>query len=630
MPRRYHSRIGLLETNPPTPGNTELESSDLLGYPRPQLRREDWSSLNGVWEFEIDLEGNQRDPTQLAWSGSIRVPFSPETRQSGVADNGLYRACWYRRVFEAPALAPGERLLLHFGAVDYQATVWFNGVRLGEHEGGYAPFWFDITDHIDASRVEQQIIVRAEDDPTDLEKPRGKQDWQLEPHSIWYPRTTGIWQTVWLERVPEVRINQLTWTANVERWEIGLDASILAPLGSKLRLGVKLRMADLVLAHDHYTVVAGEVHRRIALSDPGIDDFRNELLWSPSTPRLIDAELELTDMTGTRIDRVRSYTALRTIAVHRNTLLLNGRPYMLRMVLDQGYWPDTGITPPSDEALRRDIELTKQMGFNGVRKHQKIEVPRYLYWADKLGLLVWEEMPSAYRFSKRSVERLTEQWMEILQRDVSHPCIMAWVPFNESWGVPNLPDSAPERNYVRALYYLTKTHDPSRPVVGNDGWESVATDIIGIHDYDANHERIARRYFAHDVLPKLFKRERPGGRALMIEGHSRREHPIVLSEFGGIALKANDNTWGYTRAEGIEGFRQAFTHLLRVVRKLEALSGFCYTQLTDTYQEANGLLYADRTPKLPIDVIFRAIAGNELDAGVPPPIIVGAEDDPEP
>jgi hypothetical protein len=334
-------------------------------------------------------------------------------------------------------------------------------------------------------------------------------------------------------------------------------------------------------------------------------------------------------MDGTRIDSVRSYTALRTISAHRDRLLLNGRPYMLRMVLDQGYWPETGITPPNDAALRKDIELTKAMGFNGVRKHQKIEVPRYLYWADRLGLLVWEEMPSAYRFTKRSVERLTEQWMEILQRDVSHPCIMAWVPFNESWGVPNLPDSNTERNYVRALYYLTKTHDPSRPVVGNDGWESVATDIIGIHDYDANHERIARRYFAHDVLPKLFKRERPGGRALVLEGHSRREHPIVLSEFGGIALRANNNTWGYTRAEGIEGFQHAFTHLLKVVRRLEALSGFCYTQLTDTYQEANGLLYADRTPKLPIEIIYRAIAGTELEGVPAPQIVIGAEDEPE-
>jgi hypothetical protein len=300
------------------------------------------------------------------------------------------------------------------------------------------------------------------------------------------------------------------------------------------------------------------------------------------------------------------------------------------MVLDQGYWPETGLTPPSDAALRRDVELTKAMGFNGVRKHQKIEVPRYLYWADRLGLLVWEEMPSAYRFSKRSVERLTTQWMEVLARDVSHPCIMAWVPFNESWGVPNLPDSAPERNYVRALYYLTKTHDPSRPVVGNDGWESVATDIIGIHDYDANHDRIARRYWAHDVLPKLFKRERPAGRALVLEGHSRREHPIVLSEFGGLALRATDGTWGYTRADDLQAFERIFSQLLKVVRRLEALSGFCYTQLTDTYQEANGLLYADRRPKLPIAVIHQVIAGSELESPGPPPIVIGAQEEPEP
>jgi hypothetical protein len=207
---------------------------------------------------------------------------------------------------------------------------------------------------------------------------------------------------------------------------------------------------------------------------------------------------------------------------------------------------------------------------------------------------------------------------------------MAWVPFNESWGVPNLPDSAPERNYVRALYYLTKTHDPSRPVIGNDGWESVATDIIGIHDYDADTERMGRRYFAHEVLPKLFKRERPGGRALLLEGHSRREHPIVLSEFGGISLSREQGHWGYTRVENAEAFRESFQKLLKVVRKLEALSGFCYTQLTDTYQETNGLLYSDRTPKLPLDIIRRAICGVENgDIVTPPPIVVGAEDEPE-
>lgn len=630
MPRRYQSRIGLLESSPP-PAQLDpaAEPSDTMGYPRPQLRREEWFSLDGTWEFEIEQEATTRAPEEVQWPSQIVVPFAPETRRSGVGDTGLYRACWYRRTFPVPKLATGERLLLHFGAVDYHATVWLNGARLGEHEGGYSPFHFDVTRHLDPARAEQTVIVHVDDDPTDLEKPRGKQDWQLNPHSIWYPRTTGIWQTVWLERVPEMRIQQLLWTTNVERWEIGLDASISAPLNAKLRLGVKLTLGDLVLAHDHYTVVAGEVHRRIALSDPGIDDFRNELLWSPAAPRLIEADLELSDADGRVIDRVKSYTALRTIAVHRDRLLLNGRPYMLRMVLDQGYWPETGLTPPSDAALRRDVELTKAMGFNGVRKHQKIEVPRYLYWADRLGLLVWEEMPSAYRFSRRSIERLTKQWMEVLQRDMSHPCIMAWVPFNESWGVPNLPDSAPERNYVRALYYLTKTQDPSRPVVGNDGWESVSTDIIGIHDYDANHDRIARRYWAHDVLPKLFKRERPAGRALVLEGHSRREHPIVLSEFGGLALRAADGTWGYTSAENLESFERIFSQLLKVVRRLEALSGFCYTQLTDTYQEANGLLYADRRPKLPIETIFQIVAGAELGPIGPPPIVVDAQEEPE-
>ncbi len=627
--RRYHSRIGLLESSPPAALSPDADGEqDSMGYPRPQLRRLEWSSLNGWWDFELDVEAELTQPSQVPWSRQILVPFSPETERSGVRDTGLYRACWYRRRFHAAELPAGMRLILHFGAVDYHATVWLNGTRLGDHEGGYAPFSFDITEHLEAALPEQEIVLRVEDDPTDLEKPRGKQDWQLNPHSIWYPRTTGIWQSVWLERVPAMRLSELTWTSNVERWEIGLDASVTGQLGKKLRLGVKLWMDDLVLAHDQYLVVAGEVHRRIALSDPGIDDFRNELLWSPATPRLIEAELELTDMAGNRIDHVRSYTALRTVAVHRDRLLVNGRPYLLRMVLDQGYWPETGLTAPNDDAYRKDVELAKAMGFNGVRKHQKIESPRFLYWADRLGLLVWEEMPSAYRFSKRSVERLTQQWMEILHRDVSHPCIMAWVPFNESWGVPNLPDSAPERNYVRALYYLTKTHDPSRPVVGNDGWESVATDIIGIHDYDPNYERMARRYFAQDMVPKLFKRERPAGRALVLEGHSRREHPIVLSEFGGIALSNEGGAWGYTRAENVDEFKTTLLKLLKTVRRLEALSGFCYTQFTDTYQEANGLLYADRTPKLPLEVIERAVLGFDEELGGPP-ILVDAGDEPD-
>jgi hypothetical protein len=247
------------------------------------------------------------------------------------------------------------------------------------------------------------------------------------------------------------------------------------------------------------------------------------------------------------------------------------------------------------------------MGFNGVRKHQKLEDPRYLYWADKLGLLVWEEMPSAYRFTRLAVERLGQQWMEALARDLSHPCIVAWVPFNESWGVPNLPQNEPERNYIRALYHLTKTIDPTRPVIGNDGWESVATDIIGIHDYDDDARRLARRYFTHDVLPKLLARERPGGRAIVLDRTAHAEVPIILSEFGGIALsKQMNGNWGYSRAHSTQELAQKYKALLATVTSLELLAGFCYTQFADTYQETNGLLYADRTPKFPIEEIAAA------------------------
>jgi len=280
-------------------------------------------------------------------------------------------------------------------------------------------------------------------------------------------------------------------------------------------------------------------------------------------------------------------------------------------VLDQGYWPDGGLTAPDDDALRRDVELAKAMGFNGVRKHQKLEDPRYLYWADRLGLLVWEEMPSAYRFTKQSIERVTREWLAALDRDYSHPCIVVWVPINESWGVPNLPKNAAERHYVRGLYHLTKTLDPTRPVVGNDGWESVATDIIGIHDYDVEPARLAKRYHADDVLPRLFKRERPGGRLLVLEGEGSVDQPIMLSEFGGIAYSAeHGGTWGYSRAESAEALAERYAQLLTVVRSSDLLTGFCYTQFADTYQEVNGLLYADRRPKFPLELVAEATAGE--------------------
>jgi beta-galactosidase/beta-glucuronidase len=579
------------------------------GYPRPQLQRSDWVSLNGAWQFALDPEGGLLRPADVVWTHTIEVPFAPETPASGVHDTSLFRACWYRREFDVPRLEHGQRLLLHFGAVDYRATVWVNGCHVGQHEGGYTPFTVDITDEV-LQPGPGAIVVRVDDDPEDLAKPRGKQDWLRHPHSIWYPRTTGIWQTVWLERVPASRIGGIRWTPNLERWEIGCAVEVEGVQREDLLLAVRLRAGDLLLADDRYLVIKEEVHRRIALSDPGIDDFRNGLLWSPGSPSLIEAELQLITLSGELIDEVRSYTALRSISTEGDRFVLNGRPYYLRLILDQGYWPSSGLTPPDDEAVRRDVELVKAMGFNGVRKHQKIEDPRFLYWADRLGLVVWAELPSCYRFTRDSIRRATREWMDVVRRDFSHPCILAWVPFNESWGVPNLPMNVTERHYVNALYHLTKTLDHTRPVVGNDGWESVATDIIGIHDYDPDPEQLGRRYGAGEIRLRLFKHERPGGRALVLEGHRHDELPIMLTEFGGITFSPDvSGTWGYSRADSPDVFAVRYQALMAAVHSIPLFAGFCYTQFTDTYQEANGLLYADRTPKFPLERIAEATAG---------------------
>lgn len=584
-----------------------------IDYPRPQMVRDHWRSLNGKWKFAFDDERKFKHPSDLDhWPHTIQVPFPPESRASGINHQGFYRACWYQKEFE---LKPESgRVLLHFGAVDYQTLVWVNGLLVAGHEGGHTPFHADITYALNESG-QQVVTVYAEDDPHDLAKPRGKQDWQLEPHSIWYPRTGGIWQTVWLEQVPSTYIQKIRWTPNFDGFEFRLETFVTGDIQDDLTIGVRLWHQGKLLADDRYKVISGEANRKICLSDPGIDDSRNDLLWSPEHPTLLDAEITLRHGDVT-LDTVRSYTALRSVGTHRDRFMLNGRPYRLRMVLDQGYWPDTLLAAPSSEALKRDVELAKAMGFNGVRKHQKVEDPRYLYWADRLGLMVFGEMPSAYRFTSRAIPRLVHEWTEVINRDYSHPCIVVWVPFNESWGVPNLTAMRTHRAAVEALYHLTHTLDPTRPVIGNDGWEASATDILGIHDYDCNPETLRARY-ASDPTQDLFDRRQPAGRILTLEGYPHSGQPVMLTEFGGIAyargIKANsDRAWGYSRAHSERDFLDNYSRLLEVVNATAMFSGFCYTQFADTFQETNGLLYADRTPKISLERI-RAATLNQTE-----------------
>lgn len=608
---------------------------DGANHPRKIFRRDKWKSLNGIWDFTFDDNQEYLSAEEITnWPHKIKVPFAPETKESGLGDMEFHHRCWYKKTFRIKK--NDKKLVLHFGAVDYEAKVWLNGLYLGSHEGGHTPFSFDITASLNKSG-EQTLTVCVDDDPLDLTKPRGKQDWQKDPHSIWYPRTTGIWQSVWLEEVPAISIGQIRCSPLLERWEIGCEVFINGVCPPGLELRIKLCKGDDVLANDRYDVIHNEVHRRIALSDPGIDDFRNELLWSPEKPTLIHLDLELW-LGNEKIDHVYSYTALRSVSYSRGRFLLNGRPYYMRLVLDQGYWPDTFMTPPSAEALKKDIELIKAAGFNGVRKHQKVEDPDFLYWADKMGLLVWGEMPSAYRFTHESVERITKEWLEVLNRDMNHPCIVVWVPFNESWGVPDLADKIPHQHCVQALYHLTKTLDPTRPCIGNDGWESVATDILGVHDYDDQPERLLKKYVSSGQMSvdDILNRYRPGGRVITVEGYSHKGQPVMLTEFGGIAFVEPEDaiitTWGYSAVKSSQEFRRRYEELMNAIHRIELFTGFCYTQFTDTFQEANGLFKADRTPKFSLTAMARSTRGVGLGRGelisVPQPPPIPHDNDP--
>ncbi|WP_298455678.1 glycoside hydrolase family 2 protein [uncultured Cellulomonas sp.] len=576
-------------------------------HPRPQLTRPGWEDLSGPWEFAFDdrsvgtREQWHRDGSAV-FDRVIQVPFPFESPASGVGDTGFHPVVWYRRPFTVSA-RPGYRVLLNFGAVDYRAHVWVNGQAVAFHEGGHTPFTADITAALDPSGS-QTVVVRSEDSPTDLRQPRGKQDWQPQAHAIWYDRTSGIWQPVWLEHVPETRIRSLRWRSDADRRSIDLTVRVHDDGRPDLRLRVVLRQHDRVLADDLYAVDHSEIQRRIVLAENDMSLGHSDLLWSPESPNLIDAELTLVDGDEV-VDRVGSYTAVRSISASRDRLLLNGRPYFLRLVLAQGFWPESHLAAPDADALRREVQLVKDLGFNGVRLHQKVEDPRFLAWCDRLGVLVWAEMPAAYEFSPMTISRLSREWLEILERDASHPCVIAWVPVNESWGVPALERSPAQQDLVRSLYHLTKAYDPDRLVIGNDGWEHPVTDIVTVHDYTSRGAVLRQRYGSWEALEHTLARTQPGYRVVLLPGAAREDRPVLISEFGGISLDVGETTgWrGYGGVSDPEALVRGYTDLVTALLDSPAVVGFCWTQLTDTQQERNGLLTADRRAKAPVEQI---------------------------
>jgi beta-galactosidase/beta-glucuronidase len=594
-------------------------------YPRPQLRRERWVSLDGAWEFaHDDADAGLRarwfeEPTTDPFDRTIRVPYPPESPASGIGDSSPHPVVWYRRRVRHDQLAPvaaGDRVLVHFGAVDHRAQVWFDGRLVAGHVGGQTPFTADVTDAMTPGAEEHVLVVRAEDDPVALEQPRGKQDWRERPHGIWYERTSGIWQSVWSETVPRDHIAELAWWPDVPGGVVRGEVTLARVPAGRLVLELRMTLGEEILV-EQSTVVRSRTTTPIASLDVlrnGQD--RTRLLWSPEHPVLIDVELVLREAgSGRVVDSVASYVGLRTTSVGGGTFQLNGRPYYVRAVLNQGYRPRTHLASSGSDELRAEVELARSMGFNAVRVHQKAEDPRFLYWADRLGLLVWAETAGAYEFSAAAVGLLAAEWTDLVRRDRSHPAIMAWVPVNESWGVQDIAVNPAQQHYARALAGLTRALDPSRPVMSNEGWEHVDSDILGLHDYTTDPEQLRRRYRDQDAAAGVvLAAHGPHGRRPVLndaqaQAFRRGDAPLMITEFGGVSVTAAAGTWGYAHAGSDSEYATLLLALFDAVRSSPVIAGFCYTQFMDTGQETNGLLFADGTPKLPIESLRHIVTG---------------------
>jgi hypothetical protein len=535
-------------------------------YPRPQMVRSAWTNLNGLWQYAIRPRGEGQPQS---WDGEILVPFSVESALSGVKKPvSPDQRLWYRRTFPSPALSNGGRLLLHFGAVDWQCTVWVNDREVGSHTGGYDPFQFDVTD---ALRDGENEIVVAVWDPTDSGyQPRGKQ--VLKPEGIWYTAVTGIWQTPWLEPVPAQAIESLKIVPDVDRSLAAV--TVAAPAGTRVRLAASLDGREIAAAEG----AAGEAVELVVPSPK---------LWSPDEPNLYDMRVEL--LAGDKVvDAVDSYFGLRKIEVAKdaagiNRLMLNGKPLFQFGPLDQGWWPDGLYTPATDAALKYDIEMTKNLGMNMARKHVKLELARWYYWCDKLGLLVWQDMPSANvaEDNAESKANFRRELKSLVDAVHNHPSIVMWVPFNEGWGQHDVADT---------VAWL-EAYDPSRPVNEASGWHDRGTGAISdMHKYPG-----------------------PGMRPV----EPRRA--VVLGEFGGLGLPVAGHTWqdqknwGYVSYENAEKLTDAYVALLEALRPLvpQGLSAAVYTQTSDVEIEVNGLMTYDRA-QVKMDVERIAAAARQL------------------
>ena len=574
-------------------------------YPRPQFVRKEWKNLNGEWEFIFDEYNEGEDKEYFVnfpkENNKIQVPFTHETQLSGIQDESVHNVVWYHKeITISKNELNNKKVVIHFEGSDYLTKVWINGKYVGTHEGGYSRFSFDIENYLKLG--ENEITVKVEDSLS-KEQPRGKQRYKKESWKCWYVQTTGIWKTVWLEFLPMYYIKSVKNTPDLDTKTIKLEYETNIAekefeneqfyIETEISFNGKIVNTNKTLLQNTYQEVIIPICQ---------ENVQHEIQkWSPDTPNLYDITYILYKE-DKMMDIVYSYFGVRKIEIQKNKILLNDKEIYLKLILDQGYWKASHLTPPNEEAIIKDIDIALEYGYNGIRKHQKVEDERFLYWCDVKGVLVWSEMANCYVFNDKSIQNFTEQWIKVVKQNYNHPSIITWVPINESWGLPNIAKDKKQQNFANSLYYITKSLDNTRPVISNDGWEHTISDIITIHDYKQDGELLYSEYMDKERKVLNNVKEYNSHHKLFAEGYTYTGQPVIMSEYGGTALNS-EKGWGYgNQVKDEMDFVERFYELTDVVKNIPYMTGYCYTQLTDVQQEINGLVDENRKDKFSDEV----------------------------
>ena len=554
-------------------------------YPRPQFERSEWQNLNGTWSYTFDFGEtglNRQFQQSTGFEGKITVPFCPVSKLSGVEHTDFINAMWYQRTLQIPASWQDKQILLHFGAVDYESFIYLDGKLINRHLGGSSSFTTDITAYVKPGSS-ANLVVYVKDDLRGGKQTGGKQSTRYESHGCSYTRVTGIWQTVWMEPVAPQGLKQVTATPDVDQQQIVIRPEFLNE-STQHTLTVTLLDGSKRIAQKSVTACNGS---------SVIIPVKNPKLWSPESPYLYDLNYTVKDAKGNVVDEVKSYIGMRKVHVANGYFYLNNQPYFQRLVLDQGYYPDGVWTAPSDEALKQDIVMSKAVGFNGARLHQKVFEERYYYWADRLGYITWGESASwgLDINDELAARNFIGEWTEIVERDRNHPSLVTWTPFNETW---NCQPGTYER-LIRDVYRITKAMDPTRPVNDASGDAHVQTDIWTVHDYSREYDRLVAN---HTIKPGV-EPYRNMPKADYLARYNGQ--PYMVDEFGGLPwIKESERStsWGYgSNIDKIEDFYNYLEKEIDALKACKHVVGFCYTQITDVEQEKNGIYYYDRSAK---------------------------------